>query len=82
MLLTTDLIGPIFTLSTTNRGLNRMRTRERDGEEFHRVSVDLPANMVKDVDVFAEQDDRKRADWIRIALGAYVRARKAKGGRK
>lgn len=59
-----------------------MRTRERDGEEFHRVSVDLPAYMVKDIDQMAEEDRRKRADFIRVTLGAAIRARKAKKGQQ
>lgn len=59
-----------------------MRIRDRDGEEFHRVGIDLPAGLLADIEEFSAQDQRKRADWIRITLGSAVRARKAKKGQR
>lgn len=58
-----------------------MRVRERDGQEFQRVGIDLPVELVSDVDALAALDQRNRTDWIRIQLAGLVRARKAKGRR-
>ena len=52
-----------------------------NGDQYHRIGVDLPVGLVKDIEIFAGQDQRKRADWIRITLAAAVRQRKAKGQR-
>jgi metal-responsive CopG/Arc/MetJ family transcriptional regulator len=54
-----------------------IRTRERDGEKFYRVSIDLPVNMVKDIDQFASEDQRSRADCVRLLLAPMIRRRKA-----
>lgn len=46
-----------------------------------RLVLNLPISLVRDIEDYAEQDQRKRADWIRITLGAVIRARKAKKAR-
>ena len=55
-----------------------MRVRERDGQEFQRVGIDLPVELIRDVDLLAERDQRNRTDWLRIQISALVRARKVK----